>query len=781
PGAQATGGTLTCTISSVQLTGSGNGSFSWTGPNGFTSGDQNPTVSVEGTYVLSVTGLNGCTSVAQADVILNNTAPGAQAIGGTLTCAISSVQLSASGNGSFAWTGPNGFTSGDQNPTVSAAGTYVLTVTGANGCTSVAQADVIQNDNVPGAQASGGVLTCTTTSVMLLASGNGSFAWTGPNGFTSGDQNPTVGVAGTYVLTVTGANGCTSTAQADVILNNAAPGAQATGGELTCNSTTVTLIGNGNGSFAWTGPNGFSSTDQNPIASDPGTYILTVTGSNGCTSSASASVSLNDNAPGAQATGGTLTCTVQSVQLTASGNGTFSWAGPNGFSTTDQNPTVTVPGMYILTVTGANGCTSLAGAGVGQNIETPEIDAVGGELDCLGNPLQLDGWSSIAGSSFAWSSANGFSSGLEDPFVTMAGFYTLTVTSPNGCTSTMVATVTQEICDGCGPLIVSCGRDTTVACGTSLDAADTGPTIMRKDVNCPTVNFWDINDNVLSVCPMLIERTWTVGDEAGNWETCIQMITVVDTVAPVIHDVPGDITADCADDLTPPTEVWAEDGCSASGAPYVVDEIVPGGCKGSYTINRTWYAEDACGNVASATQVITVVDTVAPVIDCNLAAVLDVDCASIPKPVKCTAADNCGDAVEVVMTGTWSTDKFGNTTLVREYTAEDDCGNAASFTQLIHVTDGPCKEDNDNKLLVSAQPNPFMDACALRFMAPEKGQAILTVHDASGRMVIEAFNANVEAGQNVNVGVRKEQLGFGLYEYRVVIGSRVARGTLLVQ
>ncbi|MBK6831683.1 MAG: hypothetical protein IPG92_13500 [Flavobacteriales bacterium] len=91
----------------------------------------------------------------------------------------------------------------------------MLTVTGTNGCTSTDNAEVILDDEAPGATATGGTLTCTTTSIMLTGSGNGSFSWTGPNNFTSQDQNPTVSVAGTYVLTVTGANGCTSTDNAD--------------------------------------------------------------------------------------------------------------------------------------------------------------------------------------------------------------------------------------------------------------------------------------------------------------------------------------------------------------------------------------------------------------------------------------------------------------------------------------------------------------------------------------------------------------------------------------
>ncbi|MEZ4740435.1 MAG: hypothetical protein R2818_14015 [Flavobacteriales bacterium] len=42
-----------------------------------------------------------------------------------------------------------------------------------------------------------------------MGSGNGTYAWSGPNNFSSTEQNPTVGMAGSYELTVTGANGCT--------------------------------------------------------------------------------------------------------------------------------------------------------------------------------------------------------------------------------------------------------------------------------------------------------------------------------------------------------------------------------------------------------------------------------------------------------------------------------------------------------------------------------------------------------------------------------------------
>src|SRR5690606_25633503 len=216
------------------------------------------------------------------------------------------MRLHCSANGSFAWTGPNGFTSTEQNPSVSEAGTYTLVVTGSNGCTSTATAEVGMDSELPGAQAAGGTLSCNVTSVVLQGSGNGTLAWSGPNGFTSTDQTPSVSEAGTYTLVVTGSNGCTSTATAEVGMDSELPGAQAAGGTLAGTCTSLVLQGSGTGTFAWSAPNGFTSTDQTPSVSEAGTYTLVVTGSNRRTSTASPARRSSGLLPGAQAAGGTL-------------------------------------------------------------------------------------------------------------------------------------------------------------------------------------------------------------------------------------------------------------------------------------------------------------------------------------------------------------------------------------------------------------------------------------------------------------------------------------------
>lgn len=465
PGATASGGALTCATPSLTLAGGSpttGVTYRWNGPNGYTSTQQNPTVSVAGNYILTTTNpTNSCTSTATAVVSPNNTAPGASATGGAITCANTSVTLTGTSGTtgvSYAWSGPNNFTSNQQNPTVSAAGTYTLVVTNpANGCTSSATATVSPNNASPGASAAGGTLTCANTSINLAGGSSTTgvnYAWSGPNNFVSTQQNPSVVVPGTYNLVVTNpANGCVSAASTTVQQNIASPGASATGGTITCVSPSVNLTGSSttNGVvYAWAGPNNYTSTQQNPTVSTAGTYTLVVLNpSNGCTSTATAVVSQNNALPGAGASNGTLTCVNTAVSLGGTSNTTgvsYAWSGPNNYTSAQQNPSVSIAGTYTLVVTNpANSCTSTATAVISQNTVPPGASASGGTITCASSTINLAGSSPTSGVAYAWSGPNNYTATQQNPSVTVSGTYTLVVTNPaNGCTSTAVASVSQS-------------------------------------------------------------------------------------------------------------------------------------------------------------------------------------------------------------------------------------------------------------------------------------------------------------------------------------------------
>ncbi|GAA4457774.1 hypothetical protein GCM10023189_29030 [Nibrella saemangeumensis] len=123
-------------------------------------------------------------------------------------------------------------------------------------------------------------------------------------------------------------------------------------------------------SYAWSGPNGFSSTAQNPAIPNAttalsGTYSVTAT-SNGSSYIASTSVSVNP-APTASASSNSPVAAGQTLNLfaTSAGSGaSYTWSGPNNFNSTVQNPSITnvttsASGTYTLTV-GLNGCSGTA-------------------------------------------------------------------------------------------------------------------------------------------------------------------------------------------------------------------------------------------------------------------------------------------------------------------------------------------------------------------------------------------------------------------------------------
>jgi hypothetical protein len=239
-------------------------------------------------------------------VVVNPTPATPTASNGGPYCEGATIALSTPtvAGATYAWTGPNGFTSSLQNPTRPSAtpadaGTYAVTITVA-GCSSAAGTTSVVVNPVPATPtASNGGPYCegTTISLSTPTVAGASYAWTGPNGFTSSVQNPTrpsatLADAGTYSVTITVA-GCVSAAGTTNVVVNPAPAtptASNTGPYIegdTIALSTPTVAG---ATYAWTGPNGFTSSVQNPTRpnatlADAGTYSVTLT-VNGCTSAA---------------------------------------------------------------------------------------------------------------------------------------------------------------------------------------------------------------------------------------------------------------------------------------------------------------------------------------------------------------------------------------------------------------------------------------------------------------------------------------------------------------
>ncbi len=123
--------------------------------------------------------------------------------------------------------------------------------------------------------------------------------------------------------------------------------------------------------------------------------------------------------------------------------------------------------------------------------------------------------------------------------------------------------------------------------------------------------------------PLIIRRTWTAADCAGNTSRCVQVITVIDNKPPTITKQPVGRTIECnGQDHEREFQEWlrncggsaAEDNCGRVDCKPIYEKII--------RCCKTWYADvtfrfsDRCGNSTDSTTVrFEVVDTTPPVID----------------------------------------------------------------------------------------------------------------------------------------------------------------------
>lgn len=229
--------------------------------------------------------------------------------------------------------------------------------------------------------------------------------------------------------------------------------------------------------------------------------------------------------------------------------------------------------------------------------------------------------------------------------------------------------------DTTNPELVGVPANATVSC----DAIPSPANVTAID-NCSTPVV-SMEESATEGCPYTITRVWTAIDSCGNSSSATQILTVIDTVDPVLVGVPANATVEC-DAVPAPADVTAMDNCTEN---LVVsyNEVATVGCP--YTITRTWSAVDACGNTATASQVLTVVDTIDPIFD-FVPVNMTVECDSVPAAETLTASDNCDADVSVTFNEVMTS---GTCTyyLYRTWTATDNCGNQTTVQQIVTVVD----------------------------------------------------------------------------------------------
>ncbi|MFN8357664.1 MAG: choice-of-anchor Q domain-containing protein [Spirosomataceae bacterium] len=262
-------------------------------------------------------------------------------------CSGNTINLSASGGGSFSWAGPSGsnFSSTDQNPSfmgssTSYSGLYSVSVSNAN-CpvTATATVSVKVNQGLNNPQVSPVAPLCSGASLLFSASGGSSYSWAGPANFSSALQNPsrstaTITMAGTYSVTVSAGAGCASVLTVSVQIYAAVTALSKSSNSPVCQGNTLQLSASGGSFYSWRAPDGFTSTEQNPArpsasAGMSGLYSVTVGNGGTCTVSATLSVSVQAAALSVNPNPLNV-CIGQTINLSANASpaaSAFSWKG----------------------------------------------------------------------------------------------------------------------------------------------------------------------------------------------------------------------------------------------------------------------------------------------------------------------------------------------------------------------------------------------------------------------------------------------------------------------
>ncbi len=279
------------------------------------------------------------------------------------------IHLTANGQAgaSYSWTGPNGFSSVQQNPTINnctmaMAGIYTCTIS-LGSATNSAETEVViypqPTANFNFTTVCQGEATQFTSTSTTNPTGQqiSDYQWNFGDGQTSNHQNPShqYANAGSYqvTLTVSCGNGLCTSSKTQTVTVNAQPAANAGPDQTIAYGSTAQLSGSGGAgtfNFHWepanmvTNPN--SQNTQTVTLTQDQTYTLTVTNPQGqCTSSDEVTIHINGSAMTVNATASPSSiCQGGSTQLAANagggtGNFTYSWTPTTGLS----NPNIYNP------------------------------------------------------------------------------------------------------------------------------------------------------------------------------------------------------------------------------------------------------------------------------------------------------------------------------------------------------------------------------------------------------------------------------------------------------
>jgi len=458
-----------------------------------------------GTYIVTVTGANGCIGLDSA-IIANPATFTLSSSGDSVSCnadmdGIARVDLITGGSAPFSYAWSTALTDTIDSVSGLGIGQYFVTVTGNDGCSDVDTVNIFEPDTISSSffvvDADCGVANGSVTASP--SGGNGIYSYIWPVGGVTTSAFDTFYTANIYDVTINDQKGCNNiieftvnnigapTITHDSIRNESCPG--------NCDGGIYVSVSGGLPIYLYQWTPGLT-TDQDLDSVCPNIYTLRVTDQNSCvrfyTDTIEAADTLRVNASFISDASGTSSCDGSATVTVSGGVPTYSFAWTGGEST--QTATALCVGMNYVTVTDQNGCFTIDSVQINASstiiLDSSNVnDNVCGATPCVGDVFVL----AVGGTgalTYAWD--NGDFGQLTT--LRCAGFAFVTVTDAIGDTAVFSFRVT----DIGGPVITKSKTD--ISCFSACDG------VARVGVGFGTFTYlWPFdgstNDSLDGLCP----------------------------------------------------------------------------------------------------------------------------------------------------------------------------------------------------------------------------------------------------------------------------------------
>ncbi|MFZ7115239.1 MAG: T9SS type A sorting domain-containing protein, partial [Bacteroidota bacterium] len=764
---------------------------------------------VSGSFITTLPNANylGCDSIVTTNVtvralptLITNVTQ-IRCFGGT-----ASVALTPTGG-----TAPYTFNNQSTNGLVE--GSYLYTLTDANGC--VDSVDVII-DPAP-AQLN---LTATANQILCF-NGRGSVTLTATGGtapYIYGGSPRTNLTAGTYNYTVTDFKGCTKSASAIIT-----PGpTRVTGTMVTTPTGCVANTGTakvtpGGGrppyTFSWnTNP---VQTTNMAVGLSAGTYVVTVTDSNGCTLNVTAVVA-NPSLPRVIVTGNLSYCPDSSTNLCATGSmSSYLWS--NGDTT--QCSRISVAGTYTVRVTNAAGCTASVSVNVTQST-LPMSSISGNDFICPGGATTL---TASPGFTYKWNTA----STKQFISVRTGGTYTVTVKNSAGCTSTATRVVSAPMKASVRGYAGNCANGYQGSAVTTIIGGV-----------APFTYLWNTGQTTSSISGL---RAGAYNVRVTDARGCMSVLSTTIAVTKSAADYSRIVASFNNNDIAIGRTIWFSAVVKVNytgGYPLMLTFSDQNIASSRFNLNPKISKLVITDTVTVATTTFNGIEwmTIAPpnisgnyfisgyahllpsTILRNLSSITWKGVWTANRPGvtnvewKWSAAVYSSFNTDMNQLGVKSAD--GDTTTI--YANNDPAGSPENYKLYTvagargtgigdyvgsysgPVTRIPCtdvnfgiggnrlsdeqEEEKDNSaFIVNAYPNPFNSKTTIEFMSPDfSGMTSVEIYSMSGVKIASLFNGTIEAGSSYNVEFNAGELPVGIYLYRISNNSKVINGRLIL-